>query len=233
MPKFFILLTLMAASHVPAAFAAASTTDSQDPALVAAEVETFLRGQASNYPGSVQISIDTPRITRQAACEQLQAFLPSGQRLRSRMTVGVRCAAPEAWTSYVQANLGIQGFYYVANHTIQPGDTLSLDDLSTREGDLLRLSPGMVFDPSHVVGHIATQRLTAGSPIKSGALRNPQSIQRGQAVRTEARGQGFVASGEGKALQSGAPGTQIQVRSSSGQIVNGTVLNSNTVQVIM
>src|SRR3546814_9419209 len=85
--------------------------------------DLFLQSQASNYPGSVHINIDAPRIARQTACEQLQAFLPSGQRLRSRMTVGVRCMAPEPWTSYVQASLSIQGYYYVANRNIDRKST--------------------------------------------------------------------------------------------------------------
>nr|WP_254045803.1 flagella basal body P-ring formation protein FlgA [Paenalcaligenes hominis] len=52
-------------------------------------------------------------------------------------------------------------------------------------------------------------------------------------VRTLARGAGFVATGEGQALQSGSPGNQIQVRVSSGQIITGTVLDAQTVQVLM
>jgi flagella basal body P-ring formation protein FlgA len=141
--------------------------------------------------------------------------------------------APEAWTSYVQASLSIQGYFYVANRNIDAGDVIDMDDMGAREGDILRMAGGVVFDPSQAVGYIASQRISAGSPIKSRALRDPNSIQRGQTVRTEARGTGFVATGEGQALQSGAPGAQIQVRSTSGQIVNGTVLNANTVQVIM
>jgi len=42
-----------------------------------------------------------------------------------------------------------------------------------------------------------------------------------------------VATGEGQALESGAPGTQIQVRTSSGQIITGTVIDAHTVQVMM
>ena len=137
------------------------------------------------------------------------------------------------WNTRVQANLNIQGYYYVANHTIQPGHTLSLNDLTGREGDLLSVARGVVFDPSQAVGYVAKYRISAGGVIKSSALRDPDSIARGQQVRTEARGVGFVATGEGKALEGGAPGAQIQVKSSSGQIVSGTVLNSNTVQVIM
>lgn len=234
MLKLFALFALAAGAWTGAAAAAPPPPSStQDAALVAEEVERFLLAQASSYPGAAHINVDAPRIAGQAACDHLQPFLPSGQRLRTRMTVGVRCMAPEPWTSYVQADLSIQGYYYVANRNIQSGDVISLDDMSAREGDILRMAGGVVFDPSQAVGYIASQRISAGSPIKSRALRDPNSIQRGQTVRTEARGTGFVATGEGQALQSGAPGAQIQVRSSSGQIVNGTVVNANTVQVIM
>jgi flagella basal body P-ring formation protein FlgA len=231
MPKFLTLLFTLAVSLTPST--ALADTAIQDPAYVAAEVEMFLRGQADSFPGSVHVTVDTPRITRQAACSELQPFLPSGQRLRTRMTVGVRCVAPESWTSYVQANLSVMGFYYVANRTIQVGDILSLDDVTAREGDLLRLAGGVVFDPSHLVDHTATQRIAMGAPIKSGALRGAGSIQRGQTVRTEARGQGFVVTGEGQALQGGAPGTQIQIRASSGQVLSATVINASTVRVLM
>ncbi|NYT65059.1 flagellar basal body P-ring formation protein FlgA [Alcaligenaceae bacterium] len=199
---------------------------------VAAIVQDYLESAASTYPGSVIVTVDASRLARQPACSQLQAYLSSSQRLRSRLSVGVRCMAPIAWDSYVQATLSIQGFYYVANHAIQPGDVISLDDVSAREGDLLRLSPGIITDPSHLIGQLATQRINTNMAIKANALRDPDSIQRGQMVRTEVRGPGFVASGEGQAMQSGAPGSQIQVKSSSGQIITGTVLNANTVLIM-
>ena len=233
-PALYILIaSSLLCSAVWAAQADAPVSGAQDPKLVATQVEIFLRGQASSYPGTAGITVDTSRIEDQAACENLQTFLPGGQRLRARMTVGIRCIAPQTWTAFVQANLSIQGHYYVANRHVAPGDILSLDDLSSREGDVLRMSGGIVFDPSQAVGYIASQRIAAGMPIKSRSLRDPDSVQRGQNVRTEARGAGFLATGEGQALQSGTPGSQIQIRSSSGQIVSGTVLNANTVQVIM
>src|SRR3546814_21051604 len=97
MYKFFALFALAAGALAPTpAWAAASgqALPVQDPALVVAEVEQFLQSQASNYPGSVHINIDAPRIARQTARAQLQAFLPTGPRRRSRMTVGVPVMAP-------------------------------------------------------------------------------------------------------------------------------------------
>lgn len=220
--------TLLSALPVSAGAQAAP----QDPGAIVAEVETFLLTRAQALPGTPEVIVTAPRITRQAACEHLDTFLPNPQ-LRSRMNVGVRCLAPHPWTLYVQANVSVLGYYYVANRTIDTGESLSMDDLEAREGDLLRLARGVVVDPSLAVGYIAQQRISVGSPLRESALRDPDSIVRGQPVRTEARGLGFVATGEGVALESGAPGTMIQVRTSSGQTVTGTVVNNTTVRVLM
>ncbi|WP_269900045.1 flagellar basal body P-ring formation chaperone FlgA [Paenalcaligenes faecalis] len=205
----------------------------QDPEQIVSEVEQFLLNQTSSYPGTASVYVTAPAIRNQIQCEHLQPFLPSGSRLRSRMSVAVRCQSPQAWTVHAQAELSIVGFYYISNRSIQVGEIISLDDMIPREGDLLRIAPNSITDPSLAIGYITTQRINTGSPIKSNALRDPQSIQRGQAVRTIARGVGFTATGEGQALQSGAPGAQIQVRASSGQIITGTVLDNQTVQILM
>lgn len=200
--------------------------------MVVAQVESLLRTRTDNYPGAATIVVEPPRIRSQPACSQLKAFLPSSVGLHSRTSVRVRCLAPQPWTLYIQARIRIMGHYFVASHTIQRGDILSLGDLDTRKGDLLR-NNWLIADLTRIVGWIATQRIPPGVAIRSSTLRNPQSIQRGQVVRTVARGMGFVVTGKGKALEAGGPGTQIQVQSSSGQIITGTVLDAHTVRVIM
>lgn len=211
---------------------AAPAPPAQEPAPIIAQVESLLHARAQSYPGEAEITIEPPRLTNQRACEQLEAFLSGNTSLRSRMSVGVRCLAPQAWSLYVTANIRLIGHYYVSNRAIPTGQVLSLDDLDMREGDLLRERQA-ITDPTHIVGYITTRRIPPGGEIRSNALRDPQSIQRGQAVRTIARGTGFVANGEGEALEAGSPGTQIQVRSSSGQIITGTVIDAHTVQVMM
>lgn len=204
----------------------------QDPDAITAEVEAFLLSQAQALPGAAEVVVTPPRISRQVACEHLDTFLTNPQ-LRSRMNVGVRCLSPEPWTLYVQASVSVTGYYYVTNRSIDMGETLTMDDLVAREGDLLRLARGVVVDPTLAIGYIAQQRISAGTVLRSSALRDPDSVVKGQPVRTEARGVGFVATGEGVALESGAPGTMIQVRTGSGQIVTGTVVNNTTVRILM
>ena len=60
---------------------------------------------------------------------------------RSRMTVGIRCTAPKAWTAYVQASVSVPGQYYVASRTIAAGQALTPADLAPRDGDLVALPP--------------------------------------------------------------------------------------------
>lgn len=229
---FFALPSAGTAQAVGGPQAAAGQPALQDPAAIAAEVEAFLLEQAQAMPGVPTVVVTPPRLTRQAACDQLDIFLPNPQ-LRSRMSVGVRCLAPQPWSLYVQASLSIEGQYYVASRSINSGEVIGADDIAAQEGDLLRLANGVVVDPAFAIGYIAQQRIGAGMVIKESALRDPDSIVRGQPVRTEARGVGFVATGEGVALESGAPGSVIQVRTSSGQVVTGTVINNTTVRIMM
>ncbi|WP_103035926.1 flagellar basal body P-ring formation chaperone FlgA [Castellaniella caeni] len=219
-------------SHAQATQASPAAAPVQDAASVVAEVEALIRERAAAYPGSVTVAVDPPRLVNQAPCTQLEAFLAGSGGLQSRTPVGVRCLAPHPWTLYVQTSVRIVGPYYVASHMIDRGSTITQNDLDTREGDLLRLRR-VISDPARLLGWVATRRLRAGGPIEASALRDPNSIERGQAVRTIARGAGFVATGEGQALESGNPGTRIQVRTSSGQIITGTVIDANTVQVMM
>lgn len=205
----------------------------QADAALRLQIEDFLHGQAAHYPAALQINIEPTQLQNQAACEDYQVFLPNSAKLRPRMSVGIRCQAPNPWVSYVQVNLSLPGMYYVAARTINRDEVVDGEDILEREADLLRLPPGAIYDPDRVLGSIATQRISAGSPLRTSALRGPDSIQRGQAVRLEARGVGFVATSDGKALEDGEPGMQIQVRAASGQTVSGTVVNNQTVVVLM
>jgi flagella basal body P-ring formation protein FlgA len=54
---------------------------------------------------------------------------------------------------------------------------------------------------------------------------------RGSNVRINARGNGFVVSSEGQAMDNGAPGAMVQVRTANGQVVSGVVRNAGLVEI--
>jgi flagella basal body P-ring formation protein FlgA len=228
---FLLCAAALCAAAARAAQPAPGPQDGQAAAI--AQARAFLSAQAIAYRGTPHIDIDASRLQNMPACRRLEFFLPGNAHLRSRMSVGVRCAAPQPWTSYIQATISIRGTYYVPAQTLQPGEQIETALLQARQADLLTLPAGTVLDPAQLLGRIATRRLRPGQPIRDNALRSPQSVVRGQTVRLEARGPGFVATSEGRALQNGAPGTQIQVRTATGRVVSGTIVGNGTVSVLM
>ncbi|MDR6599147.1 flagella basal body P-ring formation protein FlgA [Achromobacter deleyi] len=211
--------------------AQAQEAASQAPEAIAVAAQSYLLDQLSGLPGQPAVSIDPPRAERLTPCDAMSPFMPSGMKLRSRMTVGVRCNAPKPWTTYVQATVSVPGYYYVASRMISAGQALTPNDLSPRDGDLVSLPPGAITDPQTVVGMTAAYRINAGQPVRGSSLRNAQSVVRGSNVRINARGNGFVVSSEGQAMDNAAPGAMVQVRTGNGQVVSGVVRNAGLVEI--
>ena len=221
----------LAALLLPLAAAQAQDAAAQPSEAIALAAQAYLQDQLASLPGQPSIAIDPPRAERLTPCDVLSPFLPSGMKLRARMTVGARCNAPKPWTTYVQATVSVPGYYYVASRMIAAGQALTPADLAPRDGDLVALPPGVITNPDTVVGMTAAYRINAGQPVKGAALRNAQSVVRGSNVRINARGKGFVVSSEGQALDNAAPGATVQVRTASGQVVSGVVRNAGLVEI--
>jgi flagella basal body P-ring formation protein FlgA len=203
----------------------------QDPTAVQQVAEDYLRQQLSVLPGQPAIQVDEVRTDRLPACDALSGFMNGPVRPRARMSVGIRCAAPHPWNLYVQATVSLPGQYYVAGRPINAGETLQLSDLAPRDGDLINLPPGAITDPQTVIGMTAGNRIGMGQPIRAATLRSAGSVKRGQTVRINARGPGFVVSSEGQVLNNASPGSSVEVKTSSGQIVSGILQPQGTVEV--
>lgn len=229
----------------PAASASPPPARTADPATspqanapetpLQALIEAFIQQQMQEQglDGQPHIQLDIAKLGKQPACEQAEAFLAGNAVLRSRFSVGLRCLSPEHWVAYVPVQLRVMGHYPVAARPLSPSLTLSENDITLREGDLLRLPPGVAVSADDILGYTTVQRIAASQPFKHNTLQAPHSIMRGQPVTLEVRGEGFTVSGEGTALQAGAPGAVIQARTPSGQIVQGRVINAQTVLLLM
>ncbi|MFC4274287.1 flagellar basal body P-ring formation chaperone FlgA [Achromobacter aloeverae] len=232
--RFVIRLVLAASTALPLAVSAqqaATAVQPQDPAAVLSVADDYLRQQLASISPNPTIKFDEIHTDRLQACDDLAAFMSAGARPRSRMSVGVRCAAPKPWSIYVQASISVPGQYVVAARTINAGEPITPDAMAPRDGDLVNLPPGAVTDAQSIVGMTASYRIASGQPIKLTSLRSIGTIQRGQTVRINAHGRGFTVSSEGVAMESAAPGSTVQVRTPSGQIVSGIVQRTGSVEV--
>ncbi|OWT79954.1 MULTISPECIES: flagellar basal body P-ring formation chaperone FlgA [unclassified Achromobacter] len=234
MPRFLSLFLLAALTALPLAVSAQEATQPmapQDPAAVISVADDYLRQQLASISTNPTIKFDEIHTERLQTCDDLSAFMSAGARPRARMSVGVRCAAPRPWSVYVQASVSAPGQYFVAARNINAGEPITPDALVPRDGDLVNLPPGAVTDGQSIIGMTASYRIATGQPIKLASLRSPGAIQRGQSVRVNAHGRGFSVSTEGVAMESAAPGSTVQVRTASGQVVSGIVQRTGSVEV--
>lgn len=220
----------------PRAFAACAATTAMAlagaapaPAAPAtAAIEAFLAAQAGAAPGAVRIHLEPVALP---ACADPQPFLPSRMGAWGRVTVGVRCTAPQAWSRYVVARVEIEGRYVVAARGIAAGQPIADADLEERTGDLTQLPRTTVLDPARAAGMVAVHAIAAGTPLRPELLRAGLVIQPGQTVRAVAAGAGFVATVEARALAGAAAGALVQLRTADGRVLTGTARADGSVSV--
>jgi flagellar basal body P-ring formation protein FlgA len=203
----------------------------QDGESIRAAALTFLQQQSVGLPGKVSVTVAPVFPRGLAACTSLDPFMPPGARSWGRTTVGVRCVGAKPWTLYVAARVAVDVTYYVAGRQIEPGQTLSMADLTPREADLASLPRTVITDPSQAAGALALLRISAGLPLRTDMLRSAASVIIGQTVKVIAVGTNFTISSEGSVLNNAAPGEQVRVRTSGGQIITGVVKDAGTVQI--
>jgi len=203
-----------------------------DPAALRATVEQFLQTETGGLPGTVTVKVGPidPRMSL-AACPAPEAFLQPGARAWGKTTVGVRCAAPTAWTVYIQAQVSVQADYVAAAVPLAQGQPIDQGQLALMKGDIAAMPNGIVTDMAQAIGRSPTVSLAAGTPLRLDNLRSKPVVQQGQAVRLVSSGAGFSVSAEGRSLGTAGEGQVVQVRTPSGTVVSGTARAGGLVEV--
>lgn len=191
------------------------------PAAAMAAIDKLIERQTAGLPGKASVTASLPGTGTLPACDAFDAFLPTGTATRGRMTVGLRCRTGGTWTRFVPAYVKVEGTYYVATRTIEPGDALRLGDMTPQTGDLAALPRSVVTSDSDLVGVRATARIAAGAPLRKELLRAPTVIQQGQTVQVVAQGSGFTVSTEARALTQAAAGGVARAKTLDGRMVTG------------
>lgn len=215
-PAFAALAAVLGAGGAFAASAAEPL-----PAGAMAAIEKLIERQTAGLPGKAAVTASLPGASALPACDTFDAFLPTGTAARGRMTIGLRCRTGGTWTRFVPAYVKVEGTYYVATRTIEPGDTLGRGDLTPQTGDLAALPRSVVTSDAELVGVRATARIAAGAPLRKDLLRAPAVIQQGQTVQVVAQGAGFTVSTEARALTQAAAGGVARAKTLDGRMVTG------------
>ncbi len=213
-------------------FPALAATQWQNLEAVRNGAIRFAQQQTAAQPGTVAISavpLD-PRL-RLPACQTLDYFIPTGNRLWGNSNIGARCGAPSSWTVYIPLTVSITSEVVFSARPLGSGQKITEADILLKSEDITQYASGVITDPKQALGRIATISVAAGYPLRLDMLRAPYVIQQGQSVKILAQGQGFQVNAEGKALTNAAAGQIVSVRSGSGQIIKGTAREGGIVEV--
>jgi flagella basal body P-ring formation protein FlgA len=205
----------------------------QDLGALRAVVEQYLQAQSGGLagPATIEVGAIDARMSL-AACPAPQAFQQPGARAFGKTTVGVRCAAPTAWTVYIQAKVSVQGDYVAAAVPLAQGQPIEQSQLVLMKGDLAAMPNGVVTDMAQAIGRTPTMSLPSGAPLRLDTLRSKPVVQSGQAVRVVSSGDGFKVSAEARAIGTAGEGQVVQVRTPSGAILSGVAKTGGLVEVV-
>ena len=228
-PTVFAALLLLP----PLCLAQPAAAPLQDAGVLRQVVEQYLQAQSAGLAGEVKITVgNINQRMSLAACPAPQAFQQPGARAWGKTTVGVRCAAPNAWTVYIQAQVSVIADYVAAAVPLAPGQPITAGQLAMTKGDIAALPNGVVTDPAQAIGRSSTLALPSGAPLRLDALRSKPVVQQGQAVKVISTGNGFSVSAEAKAIGTAAEGQVVQVRTPGGTILSGVARPGGLVEVV-
>jgi len=169
-----------------------------------------------------------------APCARIEPYLPAGARLWGRSRIGLRCTdAAVRWNVFLPVTVRAFGAAWVLRRPVASGETLQADDAERAEVDWAAASAPVVALPQQWVGQTAAYALAPGTALRQNMLRPPQAFGSGAQVRLVVQGEGFAISTEGQALAPGFVGQPVRVRTESGRIIAGTVLDARTVRVAL
>ena len=207
---------------------APSWADSQ----IRAVAEAYLKARIADIPGKATIVVSEPaRSSRLAGCTALEAFQPEGAKKFGNTSVGVRCLGPSNWSVYLSARVSLVTQYLAAAANLHPGQKIESTDFVIKTGDISNLPADVALSASQALDHTLVYGVLAGTPVRTGMLRDPLVVQQGQSVRLVLNGNGFQVSAEAVALASAADGQAVKTKTPTGQVVTGVAGSDGTVRV--
>jgi flagella basal body P-ring formation protein FlgA len=164
----------------------------------------------------------------------IRPFVGSGQHMKDRITIELRCQDPKPWHLYVPVRIVGTSSVAVAVHAIVAGTVIKASDLKVEERDTSDLPLGFLDDPAIAVGLTASRPIAGGAYLTNQLLVAAKAVQRGQSVTLLADAGGISVRMAGKALSDGLINQRVRVQNlSSGKIVEGIARSEEVVEIIL
>jgi len=210
---------------------ALASTAPTERSLLEERVHAFLEQRTRHFGDDVTITL-YPGSARLPECKQPRPFLPNfGQRLYGRISVGVRCGEQDR-VRYLQAEVSVMTEHVVVAQDIAADTPVSVSDLKLEKARLERLPRNALLEMEKAIGLLAVRALPAGTTLLEQHLRREPLVKRGASVTVFARGAGFSVSREAEALDNGAMGERVRLRTEDGDRLQARVVGRNRLEIV-
>lgn len=166
-----------------------------------------------------------------APCRRIELFAPGSARYWGRASVGVRCAEGASWTYLVPVTVRVWGTALVAAVPLAAQSVPVAQDVREQEIELTRESASVLRDASQLQGRTLARAVAPGQALRADMLRATMAVQAGDMVRLRIVGTGFAVDASGQALNAGADGQTVRVRTELGKVVTGVARDGRRVEV--
>jgi flagellar basal body P-ring formation protein FlgA len=232
------LLLAFAATWAPAAGAQTANASSVDTTAWAQQVEALALQAAqaaiADMPEArveVQAGQLDPRL-KLAPCQQVDIYLPAGQRAWGATRIGLRCVGgPGRWNVFMPLTVRVFAPAIQTQTALPAGTVLSAEHLVLQTADWSAANASAYGRMEPVLGRTLTRALPAGATIRENDLKKRQRFAVGDTVRVLAVGQGFSVTSEGTAMTQGFDGEPAKVKTENGRTLTGTVTGDRRMEV--
>lgn len=174
-----------------------------------------------------------PRL-RLAPCQQVDIYLPPGQKAWGPTRVGLRCLQGSVrWNVYMPLTVRVWAPAVQVQSPVAAGTVLDATHLQLGEADWAAVDSPALAAPAAAIGRTLVRALPAGATLREADFKRRQWFAIGDPVRVRASGSGFSVSTEGVALTPGFEGQSARVRTEAGRTLTGTVAGDRTLEVSM
>ncbi|GAB4475876.1 MAG: flagellar basal body P-ring formation chaperone FlgA [Burkholderiaceae bacterium] len=217
---------------------AAARVSLGQPAELAAAARRFVEQEAARTlaaaGGQARIEVAVGQLDSRVAlapCARTEFFVPTGTRLWGRARVGLRCVQGANWTLLIPVHVRIHGPALVAARHLPALQPIGADDVQVAEVEWTREAFGVVIEAAQLDNRVPTRPIALGQPIPVAALRAPQAVSQGDAVKVIGIGRGFSVSTAAVALAAAQDGQTVRVRTEAGRVLTGTARAGRIVEV--
>jgi flagella basal body P-ring formation protein FlgA len=202
-----------------------------EPSSIRAAAEQYALAQ---FGGQASASVESVGIDERLKLPQCSGSLDvrAHQPFRNgRGTVAVSCRGPSKWQLFVPIRVANSINVVVADKPIRANAIISADALRIERRSSNTLPQQFATRIDEVVGLTARRGIGVGAIVEAGLLDATKAIERGAIVTLTTARSGIIVRAEGIALEDGALGQRIRLRTPAGRVVEGIVTSDSEVRV--